>query len=52
MAFRFQKFPIYQEIRNFIKKIYLLVNKLPASERYELASQLRRAAVSILLKKY
>lgn len=47
MAFRFQKFPIYQEIRSFIKKIYLLVTRLLSSEKYELASQLRRAAVSI-----
>lgn len=49
MAFRFQKFPIYPEIRNFIKKVYLLVEKLPSSEKYELSSQVRRAAVSILL---
>lgn len=49
MAFRFQQFPIYPEIRSFIKRIYLLSDKLPSRERYELASQLRRAAVSVLL---
>lgn len=49
MAFRFQNFPIYQEIRDFIKQIYLLAGNLPSSEKYELASQLRRAAISILL---
>lgn len=49
MAFRFQKFPVYLEIRKFIVDIYRLVDKLPSTEKYELASQLRRAAVSILL---
>lgn len=49
MAFRFQNFPIYPEVRSFVKKIYLLSSKLPSSERFELASQLRRAAVSVSL---
>src|SRR3990167_6763101 len=46
---RFQKFPIYSEIRSFIKEIYILCNSLPKYEHFELASQLRRAATSILL---
>lgn len=49
MAFRFQSFPFYPDVRNFVKKIYLLSSKLPSSERFELASQLRRAAVSVSL---
>jgi len=46
---RFHTFPIYQEIRNYIKEIYKLANDLPKQEQFELASQLRRAATSILL---
>ncbi len=49
MAFRFRNFPIYEDIRSFIKDIYQLANKLPKQEQFELASQLRRAATSILL---
>ena len=46
---RFQKFPIYNEIRVFIKEIYKLSKELPKYEQFELASQLRRASTSILL---
>jgi len=46
---RFHTFPIYQEIREYIKEIYKLANNLPKQEQFELASQLRRAATSILL---
>lgn len=49
MSFRFLNFPIYTEIRIFIKDIYTLSKKLPKQEQFELASQLRRAATSILL---
>ena len=46
---RFWTFRIYDEIRVFIKEIYKLADSLPKKEQYELASQLRRAATSILL---
>ena len=46
---RFHTFPIYQEIREYIKEIYKLASNLPKQEQFELASQLRRAATSILL---
>lgn len=49
MSFRFQNFPVYKEIRVFIKQIYELASVLPRQEQFEIASQLRRAAVSILL---
>lgn len=38
---------LYQAAREFRKKIYRLVKLLPASERYCLEKQMRRAAVSI-----
>jgi four helix bundle protein len=49
MAFRFRSFPIYAEIRKFVFEIYKLSNNLPKQEQFELASQLRRAASSVLL---
>lgn len=49
MASRAQKFPIYLEIREFIKEIYIISKLFPKWEQFELASQLRRAATSILL---
>ncbi len=49
MSFRFRKFPVYEELRKFARKIYLLTNKLPKKEQFGLASQLRRAATSTLL---
>lgn len=49
MAFRFRNFPLYPELRKFIFDIYKLANELPKQEQFEVASQLRRAASSILL---
>lgn len=46
---RFHTFPIYQDIRDYIKEIYQLAETLPKQEHFELASQLRRAVTSILL---
>lgn len=49
MSFRFRSFPIYRELRTFIADIYKLSHSLPKQEQFELASQLRRAATSVLL---
>lgn len=49
MAFRFRNFPLYPDLRKFVIDIYELANSLPRQEQFELASQLRRAASSILL---
>lgn len=49
MGFRFRNFPIYPELRKFILECYALADLLPKQEQYGLASQLRRAATSILL---
>ncbi len=48
-AFRVRQYPIYSEIRDFIKDMYILSSSFPKNEQYELASQLRRAVTSILL---
>ena len=49
MSFRFRNFPLYPDLRKFVNDIYELANHLPRQEQFELASQLRRAASSILL---
>lgn len=49
MSFRFQKFPIYPQIRLFVKEAYDLTEKFPKDEQFGLTSQLRRAAISVLL---
>jgi len=48
-SFRFENFPVYLEVRKFIQLIYKLTATFPKKEQFELASQLRRAATSILL---
>lgn len=49
MGFRFQNFPIYKELREFAKDIYLFASSLPKQEQFGLASQLRRAITSSIL---
>jgi four helix bundle protein len=45
--FRLEDFELYRCAREFRKKTYQLIRQLPADERYCLANQMRRAAVSI-----
>ena len=47
--FRFQKFQVYKETREFIKDIFEISSKFPLKYQYDLGSQIRRAAISILL---
>jgi four helix bundle protein len=49
MTFRFQNFPVYNDIRKFIKDIFSMTSKFPIKYQYDLGSQIRRAAISILL---
>ncbi|MBU0570085.1 four helix bundle protein [Patescibacteria group bacterium] len=49
MAFRFQNFALYKDLRIFVKEIYLLTAKLPPKEKYGLISQLRRSVTSVIL---
>lgn len=49
MTFRFKKFPVYKDIRNFVKLIFIITSKLFQIYQYDLGSQIRRAAISILL---
>ena len=40
---------VYKEAKKFRKECYLLINKLPISEKYNLIDQIRRASTSVLL---
>ena len=47
-AFRtFEDLEVYRKARDFRKAMYGITRKLPNFEKYELASQIRRAAVSL-----
>ncbi len=45
--FKLDDFELYQLTRAFKKRVYLLIKQLPVEERCCLASQMRRAAVSV-----
>ena len=45
--YRLDDFELYQVAREFRKRLYLIVKQLPDAERFCLAQQIRRAAVSI-----
>ncbi|HEY2805110.1 MAG TPA: four helix bundle protein [Gemmatimonadales bacterium] len=45
---RFRDLLVWQKSRELTKRVYELTRNFPASERFGLVSQLRRAAVSIM----
>jgi four helix bundle protein len=45
--FRLDDFELYKTAREFRKRVYRLVKQLPPEEKYALANQMRRAAVSV-----
>jgi four helix bundle protein len=48
MAFNsFEELEVYKAAREFRKKIYKLIKILPPEEKYNLAGQMRRAALSL-----
>jgi four helix bundle protein len=49
MAFRFEGLEIFHVAVDFSVGVYELVKKFPAEERFDLISQARRAANSIVL---
>lgn len=49
MQYNFEKLNIWQESRAFIKEVYKVLAHFPESERYALANQIKRAAISIAL---
>ena len=47
--YNFQKLEVYQLALAYIKSVYMLSHKLPDRERFNLTSQIERAATSISL---
>ena len=43
----FEELEVYKAAREFRKEIYRLIKKLPTEEKYNLAGQMRRAALSL-----
>src|SRR5438093_1096096 len=43
----FEDLEVYKAARDFRKQMYRITRELPAFEKFELASQIRRAAVSL-----
>ena len=47
--YKFQKLEVYQLALDYLDRIYELTKTFPAEEKYNLTSQLQRAATSIVL---
>jgi four helix bundle protein len=45
--FKLDDFELYRVARAFRKRVYVLIRQLPPEEKYALANQMRRAAVSV-----
>src|SRR5262245_18373274 len=48
--FKLDDFELYRVAREFRKRAYSLLKQLPPEEKYALASQMRRAALSVINK--
>jgi four helix bundle protein len=46
-GYSFEDLEVYKAARQYRKKIYALLKRLPVEEKYNLASQMRRAATSL-----
>ena len=44
----FEKLDVWQDARLFVKEIYTITKLFPSEERYNLCSQIQRAAISIV----
>ncbi|MFH1287025.1 MAG: four helix bundle protein [Candidatus Magasanikbacteria bacterium] len=49
MVYRFENLEVWKLARNFVNVVYTITKEFPADEKFSLTSQLRRAALSILL---
>ena len=47
VGYSFEELEVYRAAREYRRKIYQLVKMLPAEERYNLKSQMQRAAVAV-----
>jgi len=49
MAFKFEKLEVWQLGMELTSKVYSLIKTMPESEKFNLSSQIRRAATSVPL---
>ena len=49
MTFKFEKLQVWQDSLDYLELVYKIASELPDSERYNLRSQIIRAATSINL---
>lgn len=49
MQFNFEKLEVWQLSMNMVSLVYRITKNFPSSERFELTSQTKRAAVSVVL---
>jgi len=49
MVFNFEKLDVYKKAEDFVNRVYAVTKRFPREEVFGLTSQLRRAAVLILL---
>jgi four helix bundle protein len=49
MSYKFEKLEVWQLAMEYVDQIYAIADKLPASEVYNLRSQITRAATSVAL---
>jgi four helix bundle protein len=47
-TYSFEKLEVYNDAREYVKKIYLLTEVFPDKERFGLTSQTQRASVSVV----
>lgn len=47
--FIFENKAVYLNSKIFVSYVYKILNRFPASEKYDLVDQLKRASVSIIL---
>ena len=45
--FTFQRLNVYQNARELVKHVYLMLDKFPGKEMYALCDLLRRAVISV-----
>ena len=45
--FQYRKLIVWQKAMQFSKAVYALITQFPATEKYALSDQVRRAAVSV-----
>ena len=50
MAFRFQSWQVYRDVRALRKEINKVIKTYPSEEKYILVDQTRRAMLSVLLQ--